>query len=126
MFRKTLGPIVAACLVLTACQDVTNPIPTSPIAGQNESEGRGFAGRIGVAGTSISAGTCSDGNVASCQNMSYVAQLIRMYDRQPTLPFIGGTGCKSPFAGPIITFKRVSGESVAAPDATLSCAANEP
>ena len=126
MFRKTLGPIVAACLVLTACQDVTNPIPTSPIAGQNESEGRGFAQRLVTIGTSISAGTCSDGNIASCQNMSYVAQLVRMYDRQPTLPLIGGTGCKSPFAGPIIGFKRISGESVAAPEASLSCAPNEP
>jgi len=126
MFRKTLGPIVAACLVLTACQDVTNPIPTSPIAGQNESEGRGFAQRLVTIGTSISAGTCSDGNIASCQNMSYVAQLVRMYDRQPTLPLIGGTGCKSPFAGPIISFKRISGESVAAPEASLSCAPNEP
>ena len=126
MLRKTLGPIVAACLVLTACQDATNPIPTSPIAGQNESEGRGFAQRLGAIGTSISAGTCSDGNVASCQNMSYVAQLVRMYDRQPTLPLISAPGCKSPFAGPIISFKRISGESVAAPDATLSCAPNEP
>ena len=115
MFRKTLGPIVAACLVLTACQDATNPIPTSPIAGQNESEGRGFAQRSVVIGTSISAGTCSDGNVASCQNMSYFAQLIRMYDRQPTLPLISAPGCKAPFAAPIISFRRISGESVAAP-----------
>jgi hypothetical protein len=53
-------------------------------------------------------------------------KLIRMYDRQPTLPLIGGTGCKSPFAGPIIGFKRISGESVAAPEASLSCAPNEP
>ena len=126
MFRKTLGPIVAACLVLTACQDATNPIPTSPIAGLNESDGRGFAQRLGAIGTSISAGTCSDGNVASCQNMSYVAQLIRMYDRQPTLPLISAPGCKAPFAGPIISFRRVSGESVAAPEGTLSCAPNEP
>ena len=126
MFRKTLGPIVAACLVLTACQDATNPIPTSPIAGRNESEGRGFIRRFSVIGTSISAGTCSDGNVATCQNMSYFAQLVRMYDHEPTLPLISAPGCKSPFASPIISFKRISGESVAAPDATLSCAPNEP
>jgi lysophospholipase L1-like esterase len=126
MLRKSMGPILAACLVFTACQDATDPVPTSPIVGQNNSEGRGFAHRLYVVGTSISAGTCSDGNISVCQNTSYVADIVRFMNRQPTLPLIGGTGCKAPFASPIISFKRISGESVAAPDASLACAANEP
>ena len=126
MLRKTLGPIVAACLVLTACQDANNPIPTSPIVGQNESEGRGIGHRLVAIGTSISAGYCSDGLVASCQNNSWVAQLIRKMDRQPTLPLVAGFGCKAPFAAPLIRFIRTSGESVAAPEASLACSPNEP
>jgi hypothetical protein len=70
MLRKSMGPIVAACLVLTACRDNSDPIPTSPIAVQNESEGRGFAQRFYAIGTSISAGTCSAGNVSWCQQNS--------------------------------------------------------
>ena len=120
MLRKTLGPIVAACVTLTACQDATSPTPTGPISGQNESEGRGIGHRLYAIGTSISAGYCSDGLVASCQNMSWVAQLVRKMDRQPTLPLVAGFGCKAPFAAPLITFKRTSGESVAAPEASLA------
>jgi hypothetical protein len=126
MLRKTMGPIVAACLVLVACEDANAPLPTSPAIATNESEGRGFAQRLYAIGTSISAGTCSDGNIASCQNMSYVAQLVRRMHREASIPFIGGTGCKSPFASPLISFRRVSGEAVTVPEASTSCAPNEP
>lgn len=126
MLRKSMGPIVAACLVFTACRDNSDPIPTSPIAVQNEAEGRGFAQRLFAIGTSISAGTCSDGNVAACQNMSWVAQVIRAMHREPVLPLISEPGCKAPFASPLITYKRTSGESVTVPDATVLCSANEP
>jgi hypothetical protein len=125
MLRKTAGPIVAACLVI-ACRDASDPTPVSPIAVRNEAEGRGFAQRMYVIGTSISAGTCSDGNIGSCQNLSYVAQLIRSMHREPSLPLISAQGCKSPFAAPVISFRRVSGESVTTPEASLSCAPNEP
>jgi hypothetical protein len=125
MLRKTMGPIVAACLVF-ACQYSNDAVPTSPSAGTNEAEGRGFAQRMFVIGTSISAGTCSDGNIGSCQNMSYFAQLSRLMHREPTLPLISAPGCKSPFAAPISSFKRLSNEAVTAPEATLTCAPNEP
>ncbi len=125
MSRKPMGSIVVACLVLVACQDATQPIPTNPIVDRNESDGRGFAQRLYAIGTSISAGTCSDGNVATCQNMSYVAQLVRLMDRQPALPLISQSGCRAPFAPPLISFKRISGESVTVPDATVICAPNE-
>ena len=125
MSHTKLGFIMAASLVLAAC-DATDPLPTTPDARRNESQGRGIANRTYVIGTSISAGYCSDGLVAVCQDMSYYAQLIRLMNGQPTLPLIGGTGCKAPFAAPILTFKRTSGESVAAPESQLACAANEP
>lgn len=124
MLRKSMGPIVASCLVL-ACQDGTTSHPTSPIATQNESEGRGIGQRFYAVGTSISAGTCSDGNVTGCQNMSWVAQVIRAMHREPVLPLIAGAGCRAPFASNLISFQRTSGESVTVPDATVLCSANE-
>ena len=125
MSHSKLGFIMVASLVLAAC-DATDPLPTSPDARQNESEGRGFVNRIGATGTSITQGYCSDGLTAACQNTSYYAQLVRMMHGQPSLPLISGTGCKAPLAAPLITFKRISGESVALPEASLSCAPNEP
>jgi lysophospholipase L1-like esterase len=126
MSRKLMGTIVAACLVIVACQDATAPLPTRPTASLNESEGRGFAQRLITIGTSISAGTCSDGNVASCQNMSYVAQLIRIFGREPVLPLIQEQGCKAPIASPLILFRRTSGEPIGVSDAAAICADNEP
>lgn len=126
MLRKSMGPIVTACLVLSACRDNSDPIPTSPIAVRNEAEGRGFAQRLFAIGTSISAGTCSDGNVAACQNMSWIAQLERAMHREPILPLIAAPGCKAPFAPPLISFRRTSGESVTVPEAAVLCSANEP
>ena len=126
MLRRSMGPIVAACLVLTACRDNSDPIPTSPIAVQNESEGRGFAQRLFAIGTSISAGTCSAGDVAWCQQNSWVAQVIRAMHREPTLPLIAAPGCKAPYAAPLITFKRTSGESVAVSEADVRYSPNEP
>lgn len=126
MLRKSMGPIVAACLVLTACHDNSAPTPTSPIAVRNEAEGRGFAQRLVAIGTSISAGTCSGGNVGWCQQNSWVAQVIRDMYQEPTLPLIAAPGCKAPFAPPLITFKRTSGESVAVPESDVLCSPNEP
>lgn len=126
MQRKSKGLIVTACLVFTACQDASTPMPTSPTVGRNESEGRGFAQRLYAIGTSISAGTCSGGNVGACQNQSWVAQLVRSMHREPTLPLISAPGCKAPYSAPLGTFRRTSGESVATPDASIQCSPNEP
>ena len=125
MLRKSMAPAGVAFLIIAACTDHT-PNPAEPVASTNQAEGRGFAHRLYVIGTSISAGTCSDGNVGACQNMSYVAQLIRMMHREPVLPLISAPGCRAPFTAPLITFKRASGESVTVPDATVNCAPNEP
>jgi lysophospholipase L1-like esterase len=108
-----------------ACNDMDAPTPTSPVAAENESEGRGFSHRFYAVGTSISTGTCSDGNVAACQNMSWFAQVIRSMHREPMLPLISAAGCRAPFTAPLITFKRASGESVTVPDASIQCSQNE-
>lgn len=125
MFRKTIGPTLALC-VLAACSDANVPGPVSPTVSQNQSEGKGFAQRLYAIGTSISAGTCSDGNVAACQNSSWVAQLIRALHREPTLPLISEPGCKAPFASPLIRFARTSGEPINVSDATAICSPNDP
>jgi lysophospholipase L1-like esterase len=127
MSGKWKAPLGAAFLIIAAaCTDDSLSNPVQPAIGANESEGRGFAHRLYAIGTSISAGTCSDGNVAVCQNMSYVAQLVRMMHREPVLPLIAAPGCRAPLTAPLITFRRTSGESVTVPDATINCAPNDP
>ena len=126
MRRSIAVPAAMVFMILTACSEGSTPVPLEPDADASQSEGRGFAHRLVVVGTSISAGTCSDGNVSSCQNMSYVAQLIRMMHREPVLPLISAPGCRAPFSAPLISFKRTSGESVTVPDATVQCLPNEP
>ena len=126
MRRNIVVPAAMVFMIVTACSEGSTPIPTDPDPDASQAEGREFAHRLFVVGTSISAGTCSDGNVASCQNMSYVAQLIRMMHREPVLPLISAPGCRAPFSAPLISFKRTSGESVTVPDATVQCAPNEP
>lgn len=124
--RRSIVPIVTACLVFAACTDASEPTaPLSSTASSNQAEGRGFAHRLYAIGTSISAGTCSDGNVASCQQNSWVAQIIRAMHREPLLPLIEAPGCKAPFAAPLASFVRTSGESVAVSDATVVCSPNE-
>jgi hypothetical protein len=127
LFRGSVLPILAASLAVSACQDAAEPVaPLGSVVAPNQAEGRGFAQRLYAIGTSISAGTCSDGNIASCQQNSWVAQIIRAMHREPSLPLISVPGCKSPYASPLITFARISGESVLLPDDALSCAPNEP
>jgi lysophospholipase L1-like esterase len=125
MLRKTTFPAAVACLVIAACTDGNVPIGIDS-ADQSQAEGREFAHRLYAIGTSISAGTCSDGNVGSCQEMSYVAQMIRMMHREPILPLIAAAGCRAPLAAPLISFRRTSGESVSVPDANIMCSPNQP
>lgn len=125
LLRRSILPLVAASLA-TACVDAPNPVaPATSIPTLNQAEGRGFAKRLYAIGTSISAGTCSDGNVASCQQNSWVAQLIRAMHREPRLPLIAAPGCKAPLAAPLASFVRTSGESVALSEASVQCSPNE-
>jgi lysophospholipase L1-like esterase len=125
LWPRSILPVLAAAALVTACVDAPNPVaPRNSSAIVNQAEGRGFAQRLYAIGTSISAGTCSDGNVASCQQNSWVAQLLRAMHREPTLPLVAAPGCKAPYASPLLSFLRTSGESVALPDASLQCAPN--
>lgn len=118
--------IAVACLAgVAACRDASEPVgPIGSFADPNQSEGRGIGLRLYAIGTSVSAGTCSDGNTQSCQENSWVAQIIRAMHREPSLPLIAFPGCKSPLKAPLITFQRESGEPVTTPEASLSCAPN--
>lgn len=123
--RRWILPIVAAS-VITACADAPNPAaPVHSRAITNQAEGRGFAHRLYAIGTSLSAGTCSDGNVSSCQQQSWVAQMIRAMNREPSLPLIAAPGCKAPFAPPLSSFQRTSGEPVNVSDEVVQCSPNE-
>lgn len=126
LLRGSILPMVTACLAVAACQDASEPVaPKGSIIAASQDEGRAFAHRLYAVGTSISAGTCSDGNTASCQQNSWVAQIIRAMGHEPVLPLIQAPGCKSPFAAPLISFVRQSGESAGTPEDALSCAPNE-
>src|SRR5574342_1315088 len=123
--RRSILPILATALVI-ACVDASDPLaPANMAPTTNQAEGRGFAQRLYAIGTSISAGTCSDGNVASCQQNSWVAQLIRAMHREPALPLIQAPGCKAPLAAPLASFVRTSGESLTLSDAAVGCSPNE-
>ena len=125
MWRRLIAPILGVSLV-AACVDARNPVaPVSQDVQLSESEGRGVAQRFYAIGTSLSAGTCSNGNVASCQQQSWVAQVIRAMHREPMLPLIAEYGCKAPFALPLATFKRTSGEAVNVSDGAVVCSPNE-
>jgi lysophospholipase L1-like esterase len=126
MSHRILKLTVLAGLALTACRDAEAPtaIVGSPLL--NQSEGRGTFQRYVAIGTSVSMGWASDGVVGASQLQSWPAQLARMAHREMSLPLISAPGCKAPFAAPLITFSRVSGESVTIPEASLICADNEP
>lgn len=74
-------------------------------------------------GTSISQGWASEGILAASQHESWPAQLARMAGRELTQPYIDAPGCRSPWAVPLVQFRRVSGEPLPS-SPTLSCAPN--
>ncbi len=71
-------------------------------------------------------GWASEGVVAESQQMAWPLQLARRANRQMSAPYIAFPGCRSPFRAPLLTFQRVSNESVAIPASLLSCAPLDP
>lgn len=120
--RSRLSTLIIGTAVLTACSDASSPTTISPLVSA-ESQGRALFQKFVAMGTSVSMGTQSDGTWAASQKQSWVAQLSRRAEAPMTLPLISGTGCRAPYAAPIISFKRTSGESVSTPTANLLCAA---
>jgi GDSL-like Lipase/Acylhydrolase len=76
-------------------------------------------------GTSISMGVQGDGVYAATQQTSWPAQLARLAHRELSLPLIQSTGCAAPFAAPLATGRRISGEPAGLPFAQRLCMPNE-
>src|SRR5438132_566977 len=97
MLRLTRSAFAIVALAVAACSD-SQPTSTTPTqtANANQSEGRGVFQRYVAIGTSISAGVQSDGLIAASQATSWPVQLAAAAGRSLSVPFIDGTGCRSP------------------------------
>ncbi|MGH7709961.1 MAG: hypothetical protein ACREOG_01680, partial [Gemmatimonadaceae bacterium] len=122
MQRSAYRFVFLAGLTFTACQDSTRITQPDASVRLDASEGRGWFQRYVAIGTSVSQGWLSDGVLAAGQQASWPAQLARLAQRDMSLPLISGFGCKAPFAAPLITFSRISGEPVNVTDAAAQCA----
>jgi lysophospholipase L1-like esterase len=119
--------IIAGALAVTACVDE----PSAPIdrarlelSLQTASAGALFEHYVAI-GTSISAGFASEGLSSVSQVDAWPAQLARVAGKDISLPLIAFPGCRPPFAVPLASFVRVSGESVGIPLHLVSCSPNE-
>lgn len=127
---RTLSAALATTLLLGACADDSSTArvvgPDTPTLDRNDREGaRGVFHRYVAIGTSISMGWASDGVISASQQQAWPLQIARRANRTMSAPSVAFPGCRSPFAVPLASFRRVSLESVAIPAANLSCAPNE-
>lgn len=72
-------------------------------------------------GTSVSMGVQSTGVNAASQQQAWTAQLAARTGTPLELPLISGFGCKAPFAAPLASGVRISGEPVTLGDSLLRC-----
>lgn len=127
MKRSRYFLILGATTAVLACTDG----PTSPrqVAAPNldlqATNAAAWFARWVAVGTSVSQGWASEGVHVGTQELSWPAQLGRRVDVEITQPYIARPGCRSPFASPLISFTRESGESII-PSPGLSCAPNLP
>ena len=119
---RRLSTILLCTGALTACADASAPLLCSPST-ESWKHRPGFPifKHYVAMGTSISMGTASGGVLAASQQQSWVAQLSRRAGHPMTLPLISGTGCAAPYAAPLISFRRISGEPLTTPG--ISCTA---
>ena len=127
---RLLRTTVVAVVALAACSaDTLAPTearrPASDVAPELLSEGEGVFQRYVAIGTSISMGVQGDGVYAATQQTSWPAQLARLAHRELSLPLIRSTGCAAPFASPLATGRRISGEAAGLPFAQRLCMENE-
>lgn len=127
LLRSTL---VVAVVALAGCNaDSLAPTearqPADDLAPELLSEGEGVFHRYVAIGTSISMGVQGDGVYAATQQTSWPAQLARLAHRELSLPLIQSTGCAAPFASPLATGRRISGEGAGLPFAQRLCMPNE-
>ncbi|MEP7344306.1 MAG: SGNH/GDSL hydrolase family protein [Gemmatimonadaceae bacterium] len=121
MFRR-FGTMVVCAVAIGACADGSAPTAVSPSASMEAVSGFPIFAHYVAMGTSISEGNAAAGVLAASQQQSWVSQLSRLAGHPMKLPLISGTGCAAPFAVPLITFTRISGEPVATPSDLLNCA----
>ena len=115
---------------LTACSDSSlspteAPVPITQAAPELISEGEGIFQRYVAIGTSISMGVASDGVYAASQQNSWPAQLARLAHRELSLPLIQAPGCSAPFAFPLLSGQRTSGEGAGLTFLARQCMPNE-
>ena len=127
MHRPIFLSLIGA-VTLTACADsATAPSTDARSLGASPSvvAAVGDFQRYVAIGTSVSQGWRSDGVNAASQRTSWPAQLAELAGRDLSLPLIAFPGCGAPFAAPLGTGLRVSGEGVATPLLSRICASNE-
>jgi len=117
--RFTTLPVLL--LAITACTDDAPPTGPGALPPSLASSSLGDFHRYVAIGTSITAGVQNDGKTAATQRTSWPAQLARLAGRELSQPYLAGTGCRPPLQAPLITFRRVTGESPGTPGAQLSC-----
>jgi hypothetical protein len=119
-----LPTLTLACIVAIGATGCTSDTIAAPLsASTNQSDGRGAFQRYVAIGTSVSAGVQSDGLVTASQALSWPVQLAAMAGRTLAVPFIDGTGCRSPLAAPLASGIRASGEGAGTDPSQLSCSA---
>ncbi len=123
--------VLGATITTVACADeAASPVAPPPgprveATVQAPNAGAWFSRYVAV-GTSISAGFASEGLHSGTQKSSWPAQLAQMAGTSLSHPWIALPGCRPPFAVPLASFARTSGESVGTPLHLVSCAPNEP
>jgi lysophospholipase L1-like esterase len=119
-----------ALVALAACSDdAVSPTqarqPIEQATPELFQEGEGIFQRYVAIGTSISMGVQSDGVYAATQQTSWPAQLARLAHRELSLPLIQAPGCGAPFAAPLASGVRTSGEGAGLPFLQRQCMPNE-
>lgn len=119
--------LLAGVAIFAACGDraagpsaIAGPETAAFSQGANNGA-RGIFHRFVAIGTSVSMGWASEGVIASSQEMAWPLQLARRSGREISAPYVAFPGCRSPFRAPLISFERISGESVGVPAQFLQC-----
>lgn len=125
MSRPAIRLVALLVVAVAACSD--SPHPTAPPSASFDARAdRDMMKHSAWIGTSITAGICSSGLVARCQDQSWAAQLARFSGRELRIPLVSGTGCKAPIKAPLISFQLESGEPVTVSAADAICEPNAP